>query len=82
VLNRLPFPAFFFSSFPNKATTTLDIIACDLNHIFDNVSGIHFVDWPFDIDLYLDPSRASCRPTSQGLPPHGEIPVSLVIESY
>src|SRR6266566_1486025 len=71
----------FFSSFPNKATTTSDIIACDTKHIFDDVSGIHFVDWPFDTDLHVDPSRTSCRPTSQGLPSHGETPVSLVIES-
>ena len=45
-----------FSSFPNKVTVTSDIIGCDSNRIYDNVSGIHFVDWSFHIDLQVDSS--------------------------
>ena len=74
-------PRLFFVFIPNQVTTTSDIVACDSNHIFDNVSGIYFVDCPFDIDLHVDPSRASCRLTSHGLTPHGEIPVSSAIDS-
>jgi len=75
------FPNPFPPRFSNELTTTSDIIACDSNNIFDNVRVTHFVDWPFDIDLRLDHSRASCRPTSYALPSHGKIPESLAIES-